>query len=177
MDGEGSPYEEGAMIKGSVRAALTVLLALSVVGLPSARASHCRVDIVIFSYARGLGTPNLSTLCLFDDGHTVPYDYRQINPGSDTISVRYIGNLQWTSTTGSLDGLGFEGHPITLTRGETLGVVFYDSPLIAIPAGPLAQGCVKATIKVFEDEETGDVEFSDQNFHTVAESCPDYPWP
>ena len=148
----------------------TLVLALA---SGAARAEHCSSKIFVHSYVAGAIAPPVSALCLLDDGHSAPVDYRLINPGATSILVQYLGDLTLPEITATLKGLGFD---TTVSMKRTLepatGTYFYASPTMQIPGGATASGCVLIDVLL----EPEDVEpFESTAYHTAAARCPDFP--
>lgn len=142
-------------------------LILATLAVPlSASASHnCSTSIVIFSQPVGLNTQALVCLTVGQEVDEVGFDPRIINPGSTAISVRYTIDLGAgvPTLTAVLNGLGFEDHEVTLTRGEPLpGLFAYDSAAVELPNGATSSGCVTASIPSVEDS---------NSFHTIDAAC------
>lgn len=76
--------------------------------------------------------------------------------------------------TAWLDGLGLEHVQLSMARADTGVGIVYDSDVVAIPGGPATAGCLTVTVELFEDE-FGEVEYDQNNYHTATASCPDFP--
>jgi hypothetical protein len=132
-----------------------------------ASANHCDVtDLIVVSRAAvrpfdGAPTvagpsanPNAPACTVAHDQESV--DTRVLAAGATELAVRYTNEAIVEHLTGVLDGLGFEQVPFILDRhvydttgtGDPNGIfVIYDMEnFAAIPAGPLAQGMVTATL-------------------------------
>ena len=126
---------------------------------------ECSTDLIVFSYPAGVNSQVAVCVAAEEEARTAGYDPRLINPGSDSISVRYTVDLgaATPTLTAVVDGLGFDAVEVTLTRVEAFpGLFAYDSDLIIIPEGPTASGCITAMIPDLEVT-TG--------FHTVGANC------
>lgn len=148
-------------------AAAGILAALAPLG---ARAEHtCQNRLIVFSSPLGLNTNALR--CIADPTDDVPYDGRLINPGSTGVLLRYIpggtgGDLGVEEITTTLDGLGFDGFDVTLTKADVFGAIVYDSDIVDIPDGPTAMGCLTGTVALPDGASDGDA------YHTLGSACP-----
>jgi fibronectin type 3 domain-containing protein len=112
-------------------------------------ADTCNPNLVIFS-SNSAGTPSLNAhalICLAEGfGVPSPVDTAFINPGSDRISLRYTVDQSVPALVGTVQGLGADGGPVSLTRNvdATTGSVTYDSPAIAID--PTQSGSITAVV-------------------------------
>jgi hypothetical protein len=167
----------GAM---KTRVLLTLAAVLATCAPIGAHAHHCESKLVAHGYTADLfdlGTVG-TIACLFDDGHTAPVDYRLLSPGATSVLIQYLTDVgpKLPSTTGYLDGLGFNHFPVTYNRydvGANLGYA-YQTEIIPIPDGATASGCLTFTFKLGEDD-SGVEDYEINRYHTVDASCPDYP--
>lgn len=154
---------------------LIVLLCVAAAGAPlGAHAeNNCASNVVIFSrMATPAGqqqTPNNNALWCAADPNPDP-DTRLINPGADTVAIRFIQDLGAATpkVTVILDGLGFQSKAFEMKRvASTLGTFLYDSAPIPLPSGAASSGCITATVyDLVSDPEM--LEALDANtFHTV----------
>lgn len=123
---------------------------------------QCDSETVIFS-SNSLGTPALNSHAAFCIAGGVPgTDTAIVNPGSDQVSIRYIGDPGTPTLSALVDGLGIDNDVLTLLRtadGATASVT-YDSATVAIDA--TARGSITAIVY------DGDVELDRVTFHTVG---------
>lgn len=146
-----------------------IIMAVVLGGLLAPLGAHaegeCDTDLIIFSYPAGLNSQAVVCILAEEEARTADHDPRLINPASDSISLRYTTDLGAgvPTLTAIVDGLGFDAQEVVLSRDEVLpGLFAYDSPVVDIPAGPTATGCVTATIASVEATTT---------FHTLAATC------
>jgi len=148
--------------------AAILVAAIATLGAPlSARADYCDNSSVIFSWnsANPAGGINpLGPKCILDPDND--FDHRVIYPGSDVISVRYIGDLGETVPVldAYLTGMGFANLKVELKRGS--GV--YDSADLTLPQGTGSTGCLSYVI--WDPADTEFQEAVDSSvYHPLAE--------
>lgn len=142
---------------------------------PAARAGHCASSLVIFSYVNtGRGYVNYTNpnaaVCAADPYDEPPASLKRLGPAANEVSLRftiyYVGVPQLNAT---IDGLGFRNDPVVLTEKDALGigVWVYDSPRLAIPDGPLAQGPITATVTLPYTDANGSPVTQTVTFYTA----------
>ncbi len=126
--------------------------------------SYCNSSLVIFSYTSVDVPDNPSGVsgtrggpainenagsCAIDNSDEI-YDTRFLNPGTNSITVRDVAQLDASvaSLPGVINGLGFDNLAITLTRSSTTGGLgtAYDSPLLYLKDGFAAVGSVSVVV-------------------------------
>ncbi len=118
-----------------VRLAVCLAAVAVTTAVSFARASHCTSNIAVYSYVdRQLGVDaGWQPTCPVTTSHATPAPF--ILPGAYAISVSYF--IDWgpgvPTLTATLDGAGFSGRLLTLSRtGDSLSAP-YESQLITLP--------------------------------------------
>jgi hypothetical protein len=164
------------------RALLTLAAVAFAVAPIGAQAHHCESKLAIRAYTQGLVDLGPGAfLCILDDGHTAPVDYRIISPGSTNMIVQYLQDISATmpTTVVYLDGIGFDHKQFVMTRepvsagGQLVGYQYVTSS-INLPQGATSSGCLTAAM-VLSVDESGVEEFETTSYHTAGTDCPDYP--
>lgn len=144
---------------------LLLCLILPAVAILGVAADQCESRVVIFS-SNSAGTSAVNPhafVCL--TGSAEGLDTALINPGSDRVNVRFVGDLGAIvpTLTARIQGLGADA-TVTLTRvvDPTLGVIYNQSGHTRID--PLATGSITAVVS------NAGVEIDRVTFHTVVTS-------
>jgi len=134
-----------------VRAALASLVVVAALVPIAGRAvGSCSAKTVLFSFPASVNSNVGVCAVKATEGK---YDGRLINPGSDQISVRYIGAVKYkpASVSGYLNGVGFSNKKLVLVYtdispagdGSSYG---YETGLITLPKDIASSGCLHVRV-------------------------------